>query len=247
MTRLFTVCAVVGGLLASPAQAQQTARKTPTASEVKKAVEHLASLPHGEGDNGEAVGYVARKVVAYLKAHRLDDDQANELGLTIWAASDDQAQLCVYYFSHDSGGTRGTVDNVVLQWQNAAGKLFAYHLPVECAFTELHPLKTSGRRMYLLLGREKANTFCLAFTAYVLELKGDYLILDNQVFSVNGYSNKNELSACNVEMTFDPVQQLLSVDIDDGIPEREEGDGYSTEPFKPFKLLFQHGRFVPLR
>ncbi|RPD48691.1 hypothetical protein DNI29_08755 [Hymenobacter sediminis] len=139
------------------------------------------------------------------------------------------------------------MDNVVLQWQNAAGKLFAYHLPVECAFTELYPLKTPGRNMYLLLGREKAYTFCLAFTAYVVELKGDYLILDNQVFSVNGYSDKNELSACNVEMTFDPARQVLSVDIDDGLPKSEEGDGFSATPFKPFKLRFQQGRFVPLR
>ncbi|RPD48690.1 hypothetical protein DNI29_08750 [Hymenobacter sediminis] len=102
MMRLFSTCIAAASLFAtSTAQAQQTIRKTPTAREVKQAVEHLADLAIGDGE----ADFVARKVVAYLKAHRLDDDEASELGLTLAAASDDQAQLCVYYFSHDSGGT----------------------------------------------------------------------------------------------------------------------------------------------
>lgn len=245
MIPLLPACLAAALLLAhGTTQAQQTTRKTPTASEVKKAVQHLASL-RGEGDDGRAED-VARKVVAYLKAHRPDEDEASELGLTLDTASDDQAQLSVYSFAHESGGTRGTVHNVVVQWQNAAGQLFAYHLPVECGFSEVYPLKAPGRNMYLLLGREKAYTFCIAFTAYVVELKGDYLILDNKVFSINGHGDKNELSDCNVAMTFDPARQVLSVDIDEGLPQSEEEDGFSTGSFKPFNLLFRQGRFVPL-
>ncbi|MCA8830032.1 hypothetical protein [Hymenobacter pini] len=224
-------------------QAQPAVRRPPTASEVKKAVEHLANLPNGEGDNGEAVGYVARKLVAYLRTHRLDDLQASRLGITLGAASDDQAQLSVYSFTHDSGGTRGTVDNVVVQWQNAAGQLFAYHVPVECAFSELYPLQAPGRKLYLLLGNEKGSGICLGYTAYVLELKGNYLILDNQVFSVKDHSNKNELTICNVAMTFDPARQILSLDADEG---PNDPDVYADEPFKPFKLIFRQGRFVPV-
>jgi hypothetical protein len=231
-----------GLLLASAVQAQTPARKVPTAVEVKRAVEHLGSLRRGDGWAED----VARKVVAYLKAHRPDEDEASEIGLTLDTASDDQAQLSVYSFAHESGGTRGTVHNVVVQWQNAAGQLFAYHLPVECGFSEVYPLKAPGRNMYLLLGREKAYTFCIAFTAYVVELKGDYLILDNKVFSINGHGDKNELSDCNVAMTFDPARQVLSVDIDEGLPQSEEEDGFSTGSFKPFNLLFRQGRFVPL-
>ncbi|WP_426491842.1 hypothetical protein [Hymenobacter sp. 102] len=228
-------------LFALTGQAQTRVSHPPTASEVKKAVEHLASLT-GEGDDGRAEG-VARKVVAYLKAHRPDEDEASELGLTLDTALDDQAQLSVYSFSHESGGTRGTVHNVVVQWQNATGQLFAYHMPVECAFAELYRLRAPGRNLYLLLGNEKGSGICLGYTAYVLELKGNYLILNNQVFDGIDHGKQNELTTCNVAMTFDPARQVLSLDADGG---PNDPDVYSDKPFKPFKLVFRQGRFVLL-
>ncbi|RPD48692.1 hypothetical protein DNI29_08760 [Hymenobacter sediminis] len=224
-------------------QAQTPARKAPTALEVINAVAHLASFHQGEADDGEMAVRVGRKVVAYLKAHKLSASEAGKLGLTLGPVSRDAAQLRVCSFSHESGGTRGTVDNVVVQWQNAAGELFAYYLPVESYFTTLYPLTAPGRTMYLLLGHEKGSGLCLGYTAYVLELKGNYLILDNQVFSVKDHSNKNELTICNVAMTFNPARQILSLD-DAGGPGK--ADFYSDEPFKPFKLIFRQGRFVRL-
>ncbi|MET4104992.1 hypothetical protein [Hymenobacter sp. UYP22] len=232
-----------GLLLCWGGQAQAQTHKTPTASEVKKAVKHLASFHQGEADDGEMAGRVARKIVAYLKTHQLSTAEVTKLGLTLGPAAQDAAQLRVGSFSHESGGTRGTVDNVVVQWRNAEGELFAYHLPIECAFTELYPLRAVGRNMYLLLGNEKGSGICLGYTAYVLELKGNYLILDNQVFSVKDHSNKNELTICNVAMTFDTGRQVLSLEADGG-PER--ADVYSDEPFTPFKLAFRQGRFVRL-
>jgi hypothetical protein len=97
--------------------------------------------------------------------------------------------------------------------------------------------------MYLLLGNEKGSGICLGYTAYVLELKGNYLILDNQVFSVEDHSRKNELTICNVAMTFDTGRQVLSLEADGG-PER--AGVYSDEPFTPCKLAFRQGRFVRL-
>lgn len=203
------------------------------------AVGHLAKTTLGEGDDPDLTEDVAKKVVSYLKAHRLNAAEANKLGLILAASSRDQVR--VYSFSQHSGGTRGSVTNVVLQWQNKEGQLFAYYLPVECGFDELYPLSAPGRTMYLLLGQEQGSSICMAGIAYVVELKGNYLILDNEIFNVKEHGNKNELTICNVAMQFDTRRQVLSVVADSTFG---EPDVYSDRPFKPYKLLFRQGRFV---
>ncbi|SDX58226.1 hypothetical protein [Hymenobacter psychrophilus] len=237
---LFVLAIALSALLAGfPAQAQPAAKRIPTASEVKKAVEHLASLAGGEGDNPESLGGVAKKVVAYLKVHRPDEGEASKLGLRLAASYNDAARIRVYLFTHNSGGSRGTISNVVLQWQNVAGKLFAYYVPVECGFDAIFPLQTPSRKMYLLVGYERGSGSCVNCSAYVIELKGDYLILDNKVFG-----DESGLEICNVTMEFDATKQMLSVEADDMFG--EQSDGYSDKPFRPTKYVFRQGHFIKI-
>ncbi|WP_236704954.1 hypothetical protein [Hymenobacter sp. AT01-02] len=63
------------------------------------------------------------------------------------------------------------------------------------------------------------------------------------MFSVKDHSNKNELTIGNVTMTFDPARHVLSLN-DAGGPEK--ADAYANKPFRPFKLVFRQGQFVPL-
>ena len=153
---------------------------------------------------GDLPDKTARQLVTYLKAHELPDAEATELDLAQLESSPDAARLRVYTFGYSSGGTRGTVHVPIVQWQNAAGKRFAYKLGEECAFSEIHKLASPGRTLYLLLGQETANSYTEVSEAYVVELKGDYLLLNNGAFG-QGPS----LSLGDVDMQFDETKQLL--------------------------------------
>jgi hypothetical protein len=201
---LWCFSAVAAGLLAGApaAQAQQPPKAVPTIAELAKNMETIS-----EGDEttiDDLADRTARQLVTYLKAHALSDADQATLGLDATDGPSDAAHLRVYTFGYSSGGTRGTVHVPVLQWQNAAGKRFAYKLGEECAFSEIHRLTSPGRMLYLLLGQETANSYTELSVAYVLELKGDYLLVNNVAFG-QGPS----LSLGDVEMKFDDGKQLF--------------------------------------
>lgn len=179
-------------------QAQQLPKAAPTIAELKKNLQAI-----GEGDEeslGDLPDETARRLATYLKAHELPDAQAEALGLEQVEGPQDAARLRVYA----SGGTRGTVHVPVLQWQNAAGKRFAYKLGEECAFGKIYKLASPGRTLYLLLGKETTNSYTELSEAYVVELKGDYLLLNNTAFGKSAL-----LSLGDVTMRFDEAKQQL--------------------------------------
>ena len=132
----------------------------------------------------------------------------------------------------------------MLQWKNASGQRFAYVAPEECKFTETQKLACPGRAQYLLLGQEQGDTRCLTSQAYVLELKGDYLLL------APAFGPSPLLRLCNVEMDFDATMQVLHLDLSDNeVPEYNGDDlakvGYRRKPgAKRLDLRFSNGRFV---
>ena len=196
----FMVTGLLAGALAT--QAQQKPKAPPTIAELKKNLEAI-----GEGDEeslGDLPDETARRLVTYLKSHELPDAQAKALGLEQVAGPNDAARLHLYTFGYASGGTRGTVHVPVLQWQNAAGKRFAYKLNEECEFDEIHKLVSPGRTLYLLLGKETTNSYTDLSEAYVVELKGDYLLLNNTAFGKSAL-----LSLGDVAMKFDEGKQQL--------------------------------------
>jgi hypothetical protein len=72
--------------------------------------------------------------------------------------------------------------------------------------------------------------------AWLLELKGNYLLLDKQAFD-----NQPMLDICNVELIYDARRRALAVAADSAL-----GDpgAYAKEAFEPFTLYFSQGRFV---
>ena len=233
----FGALILAAGLLATPlAQAQQAALAAPTAAELTQRLARIA-----RGTEGESVAFdrlvaaTDKKLVAYLKARDVSATVAKNLGLG-YGASPDSARLKVFSYTYSSGGTRGTITQSVLQWKNRAGQRFAYVAHEEGGFNSIYKLPSPGRTQYLLLGSEQGSSICVRGIAWLIELKGNYLLLDKQAFD-----NKPLLDSCNVELTYDARTRTLAVA---GGSPFGDPDVYAEEPFRPFKLYFSQGRFI---
>ncbi len=232
--------ALLGGL-ATAARAQTPAKPAPTAAELRKNFAIISA-----GTEGESAAFdklttsTARRLVTYLKAHEVTAAEAKSLGLD-YLDSRDANHLKVFTYSYASGGTRGTIDRPVFQWKNAAGQLFAYALGEECGFYEIHRLASPGRTLYLLLGGQKGDGSCDVGQAYVVELKGNYLLTDNVVFG-----KKTALNLCNVDMDFNEAKQVLHLDLAEYSTEHDETlpPQWYRPGAKSLNLKFSGGRFV---
>ncbi len=224
-------------LLGNPAaQAQQPAPTGPTAAELKKSLARIERGIEGESDAfDQLLATTDKKLVAYLKTHDVSVSAAKSLGLG-YTASPDSARLKVFSYSYSSGGTRGVITQSVLQWRNRAGQRFAYVAHEEGGFGKIHKLPSPGRTQYLLLGNEQGSGICVRGLAWLVELKGDYLLLDKQAFD-----KKPLIDICNVELTYDARRRTLTVA---GGSPFGEPDVYADKPFVPFTLHFAQGRFV---
>ncbi len=222
----------------SVALAQQPAKASPTAAELKKNITRI-----GEGSEGESEAFdrllaaTDRKLVAYLKSHEVSKAAAENMGLA-YLESQDATHFKVFTYSYRSGGTRGDIHNFVYQWKNQTGQLFAYAAHEEGDFRKIYKLASPGRTQYLLLGNEQGSSICVRGIALLVELKGNYLLLDKQAFD-----NKPTLDSCNVELSYDARSQTLAATVDSelGSPDVYSDSG---KPFKPFKLYFSQGRFI---
>jgi hypothetical protein len=251
LTRLTFLFAATCLAATSTGFAQQ-AKKMPTAAELKKNLAVVEASTEGESDKiDRLLTHTTRQLVTYLGAHELSTAAAKNMGLDVTPGPKDASSLKVYTFSYSSGGTRGTIDRPVLQWKNTSGQLFAYAPDVECGFYEIHKLAISGRTLYLLIGSEKGDGRCDTQQAYVIELKGNYLLLDQKAFG-----ERPLLLLCNVDLTFDASKQTLRIDF---APEEESEDimatqdrlrnyDYGRKPgAKSIALQFSGGRFVQKR
>ena len=203
----YLVCLALLGCQATTAQAPQPTKPAPTAAELEAYFSRLETSTEGEGSTFDSLTVMQPRLVAYLKAHEVT---TYNLGVGLSAESGDAAQLKVFTYSYSSGGTRGTVHRPVLQWRNAAGQHFAYALAEECEYTKVHRLASPGRALYLLLGQEQGNMNTTGSEALVVELKGNYLLLDKSVFGKN-----SPLVLTNVALSFDEPRQLLEIDLGD--------------------------------
>lgn len=193
------------GSLPTAALAQKPTQPAPTAAELEDFFDRLEAGTMGEDSVFDSLTIMERRLVTYLKTHEVT---TYNLGVGLSAESADAAQLKVFTYSYSSGGTRGTVHQPVLQWRNAAGQHFAYALPDACEFTAVCKLASPGRTRYLLLGEEEGDMNTTTSEALVVELKGNYLLLDKEVFGKN-----SPLVLGNVELSFDEHRQLLAIDL----------------------------------
>lgn len=234
LTRLLFLVAATWFAATSAGFAQQA--KLLTAAELKKNLALVRSSTVGESDESiDLLNQTGRQVVRYLRTHELSPAAAKNIGLDLTTGPQDAARLKVFTFSYSSGGTRGTIHCPVLQWKNSAGQFFAYALDEECLFSEIHALHVPGRRHYLLLGTERGDSQCLVYHAVVIELKGDYLLLNNKAFSTGP-----SLGLCNAEMTFDARKQTLQLDVSAYLRRLEEDGQLADEQYLTQRLA-QHG------
>lgn len=230
---------LLAGVWATAALAQTPAKPAPTAAELKQNLARLAaSTEDGSEAQSDLLDKTSRQLVAYLKAHEVTAAAAESLGLG-YLDSPEAAHLKVFSYTYSSGGTRGTVTNSIFQWQNQAGQLFAYASHEEGGMGAIYQLPSPGRTQYLLLGNEQGSSLCVRGIAWLVELKGNHLLLDNKAFD-----NKPVVDICNVELTYDAPRQTLTVAGDSAFGTPDVYAAHLGHPFRPFKLYFSQGRFV---
>lgn len=149
----------------------------------------------------------AKKTAKLMSGSNFSNTYYKSLGLKLAIESKDKTNVKVFNFGYDCGGTRRVITHPIIQWKNAIGKTFAYNLSakINCNFFEIHQLKSKGRNLYLLIGVEAGDSNCYQGIAYVIEIKGDKLILDFPAFV-----NRPYLNLCNREFEFDENTQTLT-------------------------------------
>jgi len=164
-----------------------------------------------------------QKLVTILKQQKitLSDSIPN---LKILSSND--SAIIVYTFSYDSGGTRGYVDNPVIQWRKKDGSLGAYELfpakkkeyfGIETLFYKIHKLPSKDKGLYLLIGNEKEDSHTIVGIAIVIQLKNDNLILDYPAF-------------LNQASTLVYVEDLFAEDnLENNVSKTESGDVVSSD------------------
>lgn len=248
MNRPAFLLALTLALGLAPTAHAQPSSTGPSAAKLQRHIQALAdynSQKTPELDIDSVASKTARELARYLKVHELSASEAEKFGMQLSAESEDAAHLRVYTLGYTSGGTRGAVSVPVLQWRNQLGQLAAYPLPVNCTFNAIHKLADSRRTLYLLLGDERLNAPSRLNQAYVVALKGNYLLLDCAVFGPSLL-----LPLCNTDMEFDEARQVLHLDLTNYDPEQQGGNpltecGFGQVPAsKKLSLKFSNGRFV---
>lgn len=118
--------------------------------------------------------------------------------------TDDKRNIRIYNFGYDCGGTRGSITHSVIQYTNDAGKLYTYDISrkINCRFFKIFLLQDD---LYLLFGDEKAYGGCRTQTAYIIQFKGNYLILDYPAFI-----DRPDLNFCNVAFDYNQKTKVLT-------------------------------------
>lgn len=150
----------------------------------------------------------------------------NEDEFNLHKLSSKDSLLHIYTFSYNSHGTRGFVDNPIIQWKKSDGTYGAYELfpadkkgffGLETSFYESHKLPAKNKNLYLLIGTQKGSGILYAGVALVVEIKNDYLILDYPAFynqyptlSYFDYIESGE-SDCIACIEFSPESNTISI------------------------------------
>ncbi|SHG55466.1 hypothetical protein [Pedobacter caeni] len=178
--------------------------------QIKKNISFIRSYVYAEHPDyniDSLCKVTAKKVVNLMAGNNYSSIYDQSLGLKLSAERKDKTAIKIYNFGYDCGGTRRIITHPIIQWKNEYGKIFAYNLSskINCNFVEIHQLKSQSRNLYLLIGAEAGDGSCYQGIAYVIEIRGDYLIVNHPVFV-----NRPYLNLCNREFDFDTKTQVLT-------------------------------------
>lgn len=178
--------------------------------QIKKNIRFARSFVYAENSDyniDSLCTVTANKVVNLMVGNNYSSVYYQSLGLKLSAEHKDKTAIKIYNFGYDCGGTRRVITHPIIQWKNEYGKIFAYNLSskINCSFFKIHHLRSQSRNLYLLIGAEAGDGNCYQGIAYVIQIKGDYLIVNNPIFV-----NRPYLNLCNREFEFDPKAQILT-------------------------------------
>ncbi|MEP7263129.1 MAG: hypothetical protein ABI772_01455 [Bacteroidota bacterium] len=142
-----------------------------------------------------------RKLLTYNESINLDIKEFPNLRLD--AYTQDSLRIRLYYFSNVVGPTGYEDVHTVCQWQSQKGKLFSFAISSKILGTigSIYKLKSKSDQLYLVQSQDFYNTII-----YVIQFKGDYLILDYPAFV-----NESSIILEHADVSFEPRQQKLSV------------------------------------
>ncbi|RZJ82164.1 MAG: hypothetical protein EOO47_01615 [Flavobacterium sp.] len=232
------------------------------AGEIKKNTDIISGYNYSETPdlNIDSICLVtAKKSVKLLTNNNWSESALKKIGLHLSLDSKDANAIRVFNFGYDCGGTRRVITHPIIQWKNKAGKTFAYNFSskINCRFNEVYKLKSSNRDLYLLVGQESGDGSCYQSVAYVIEIKGDFLILDQPFFADLPFIN-----LCNLEYDFNPKTQEFRGLLEHASSRRDLtslmpgvkteklkaliAEGYFSEPSQ-FELKFDGQKFVKVK
>jgi len=146
-------------------------------------------------------------LIDFLKLTTLNNGTlAGFKNISLAAKANDILQVQIYDFSYHCGGSRGEITHPVIQWRGRNGVLHAYNLSekINCAFNEIHKLKSTKGSFYLLLGTEKGNSSTIQNIAYVLKIDQNNISANYEAFI-----NRSYVNLANADLSFDDKTQTL--------------------------------------
>jgi hypothetical protein len=117
------------------------------------------------------------QLLTLSESYNLDPKEFPNLNLFV--TSNDSLNIRFFSFSNSVGPTGYESVHTVIQWTNRTGKLLSYCISskIPGSISKIHKLKSESSVLYLILANDYFTTI-----QYVIQFKGDYLILDYPAF-----------------------------------------------------------------
>ena len=200
-------------------------------------------------DIDSLINSTGSKLIEILKKQEIE----NPDNLGIDCISSEDSIITIYTFSYNSGGTRGTINNPVIQWKKSDGSFGAYELfrGVEVSISDIYKLPSDDKDLYLLIGSEKGSSIVYDAYAIVIQIKNDYLILDYPAFlnkssglNFNDYLDEN--TSCIACIDFDEDRKELIIE---GLGKKDkislfDGSEIKTKERETLKLIYDESKSV---
>ncbi|MDW7691944.1 hypothetical protein R9C00_15625 [Flammeovirgaceae bacterium SG7u.111] len=124
---------------------------------------------------------VASEQLTKVLATKVYDENDSIENLKITISPDGLVR--VFTFSYYSGGTRGEINNSVIQFQLSKGKYLVAPSGIEASFHQIHKLPSANKTLYLLIGEETGESRLLIGVAKTIEITPDNIHLEYPGFA----------------------------------------------------------------
>ena len=204
-------------------QEPQTQPELVGAQEMSKETKDLLLLTSGgnwEFNTDSQLNSVRLQIEKELSQYQLLLDE-NDL-LEVKCSSD--GKLCVYAFNYYSGGTRGDINNPIIQYKKEdgsylveslfeSGNVKGKPLYMESLTDRIYKLPSEDQDLYLIMGEETMDRNVYRYNALVVEITEDKIRIDYPAFmdSSSYVICNHEVPAGNTQMVYDEKEHIFKI------------------------------------